>query len=142
MNGNAELLNYIYQNSQMGLDTIKQLTNVTSEPDFTNHLKNQLEEYEKINSAAKQKLHKCGCIEKDISGLTKTSAAMSIGMNTLTDKSPRHIAEMMIQGSTMGVIDATKNIKKYSGASQDILDLANQLCATEQNNIESLKQFL
>jgi len=31
MNGNVELLNYIYQNSQMGTDTIEQLLNKVEE---------------------------------------------------------------------------------------------------------------
>ncbi|MEG1459038.1 MAG: hypothetical protein RSJ40_07000, partial [Acetivibrio sp.] len=67
---------------------------------------------------------------------------MSISMKTWMDNSPCHISEMLIQGSTMGIIDATKNIQKYSDANKDILKLAQRLLKTEQTNIEQLKHFL
>ncbi len=34
MNGNAELLNFIYQNSQMGVTTLKQLLDITKDEVF------------------------------------------------------------------------------------------------------------
>jgi len=142
MNGNDELLNYIYQNSQMGLDTIKQLLDIVKDNDFAKHLQSQVSEYHSINDAAKEKLHKSGYEEKGIGAFAKISAYMTINMQTLADKSASHIAEMMIQGSTMGIIQATKNLKKYSGADQDILDLMSRLLTMEQNNVEQLKKFL
>lgn len=42
----------------------------------------------------------------------------------------------------MGIIDATKNIQKYNDAGKEILQLADKLLKTEQNNIEQLKPFL
>jgi hypothetical protein len=42
----------------------------------------------------------------------------------------------------MGVIDAIKNIKKYTNADPKILNLMERLKTTEENNITSLKQFL
>lgn len=38
MNGNAELLNFIYQNSQMGVDTIRQLMDIVQDAEFNKHL--------------------------------------------------------------------------------------------------------
>ena len=46
MNGNAELLNFIYQNSQMGVDTIKQLMGIVEDAEFKKHLESQLNEYQ------------------------------------------------------------------------------------------------
>ena len=34
MNANTELLNFIYQNSQMGVDTVRQLMDITENADF------------------------------------------------------------------------------------------------------------
>ena len=41
MSGDAELLNFIYQNSQMGVDTIRQLIGVVEDKDLKEHLKTQ-----------------------------------------------------------------------------------------------------
>lgn len=142
MNGNTEMLNYIFQNSQMGLDTINQLVEMVTDENFKNHLQSELDEYKTINDAAKEILNAHGSEEKNIGSIAKISTYMSINMKTLTDKTPSHISEMLIQGSTMGIIDATKNIKKYSSADKQILELSEKLLKFEQNNVEQLKKFL
>ncbi|MEG2720602.1 MAG: hypothetical protein RR914_04680, partial [Oscillospiraceae bacterium] len=71
MNGNAELLNFIYQNSEMGVETIKQLLKIANEDKFLSQLNFQLKEYEAINSDAKNLLNQNNFTEKDISAFEK-----------------------------------------------------------------------
>lgn len=142
MQGNEELLNYIYQNSQMGIETIDQLTDIVKDADFNEHLQAQLREYRSINGDAKEILHRRGSEEKGIGPIDKTMVYLMINAKTLTDKSASHIAQMMIQGSTMGIIEATKNINRYEGAQDEIIDLAKRLLHMEENNVEQLKKFL
>lgn len=63
-------------------------------------------------------------------------------MNTLIDKTSSHIAEMMMQGNMMGVIEITKTIKHNPDADAAALQLARDLLQTQENNIQELKQFL
>lgn len=49
---------------------------------------------------------------------------------------------MLIQGSTMSIIDITKKIKEYSTADNKILALANKLFEFEQRNVEECKKYL
>ena len=63
-------------------------------------------------------------------------------MNTLTDKSARHMAEMLIQGSTMGIVDLTKAIRDNPGAGRDALALADRLLRSMQRDVEELKSYL
>jgi len=65
-----------------------------------------------------------------------------IDMQTLVDKSTSHIAEMLIIGSNMGVIDAIKNIRKYKLADPGIINLMEKLKAFEESNIILLKVYL
>lgn len=142
MNGNAELLNFIYQNSQMGVDTIRQLMDIVQDAEFNKHLEAQYNEYKEIHATAKSLLNKNGYDEKGLSSLEKIRTYMMINMQTLTDKTSSHIAEMLIIGSNMGVIDAVKNLKKYTEAEKDITDLMEKLLKIEENNIQQLKKFL
>ncbi len=48
MNANAEFLNYVYQNSQMGVDTLEQLLDITEDEKLQAYLKKQLEGYCKL----------------------------------------------------------------------------------------------
>lgn len=142
MNGNAEMLNFIYQNSQMGVRTIEQLLDIAEDEEFKQHMDAQYNEYEEIHNIAAKMLNKRGYDEKGINAFEKLRTYLMINMQTITDKSSSHIAEMLIIGSNMGVIDAVKNIKKYQGADQEIIDLMKRLLKFEENNIQQLKKFL
>lgn len=142
MNGNAELLNFIYQNSQMGVITIEKLIGIVKDENFIKHLESQFNEYKEINSLADKLLNENGYDDKGISSFEKIRTYLMINMQTLTDKTPSHISEMLIIGSNMGVINAVKNIKKYKDAEPNILSLMERLLRFEENNIQELKHFL
>ncbi len=142
MNGNAELLNFVYQNSQMGVTTINQLLDISKDVNFNQHLQSQYSEYESIHKAAKELLNQNGYDEKGISALERLRTYLMINIQTLTDKSASHIAEMMMIGSTMGVIQALRSIRQYQNSEPNILELMQRLLKFEENNISQLKQFI
>lgn len=142
MNGNIEFLNYIYQNAEMGKDTIKQLIEISKDEEYKKMLECQLEEYKAIHNTAEKKIEELNKEAKDINVFSKVSAYIMINIKTLMDKTPSHISEMLIQGSNMGIIDITKKIKEYPNADKDIIDLANRLLKFEQNNLEKYKKYL
>ncbi len=142
MSNTEELLNYVYKNSQMGVNTIEQLLGIVEEEDFKKHIDSQLNEYRHINEESKRLLDRLGYEEKGVGTLNEISAYMMINFKTLRDKSPSHIAEMLINGSTMGIIQATRNIKKYKDQDKEFLALMEKLLKTEENNFQQLKKFL
>jgi hypothetical protein len=142
MNGNTELLNFVFQNSQMGVDTIKQLLGILKDERFKKHLESQYNEYKQIHLAAQKALNENGIDEKGISTLDKIKTYLMINMQTMTDKTPSHISEMLIIGSNMGIIDAIKNLKKYKNAEHNIIKLMEKLLKLEEDNVQQLKQFL
>lgn len=142
MNKNAELLNFVYQNSQMGVHTLEQLIDLVEDYDFKRHLESQYREYQDIHRAAREALNQNGYDEKGIGTFDKIKTYLMINMQTLTDKSPSHIAEMLIIGSNMGIINAVKKLKEYKDAEPDIISLMERLLRFEENNVQQLKAFL
>jgi hypothetical protein len=141
-NENVELLNYVYQNAQMGASVIKQLLDIAKDKEFCRLLKAQYNDYNALCDDAKRQLNDHGYDEKGIGAMQKMSSHLMINMKTLTDKSPEHIAEMMITGSNMGVIDAIKKIKQCPNAKPGIKGLMEKLRAIEENNLAALKNYL
>ncbi|MDD2418041.1 MAG: hypothetical protein PHP68_03265, partial [Oscillospiraceae bacterium] len=133
MNGNTEMLNFIFQNSQMGVDTIKQLLGIVEDENFKKYLESQFNEYKEIHYAAKKALNENGQDEKGISTLEKIRTYLMINIQTITDKTPSHISEMLIIGSNMGIIDAIKNIRKYNDAEPSIVNLMEKLLKFEED---------
>ena len=143
MSADAEMLNFIYQNSQMGVETLNQLIPMIDNEAFKKRIEAQLKEYEQIHEEAKKLLNRHGYDEKGIGALEKIMAYLMIDMKTLMDKSSSHIAEMLIQGSNMGTIDAVKRINQYEKeAEKEVTALMKRLLKFEENNVERLKEAL
>jgi hypothetical protein len=142
LNGKAELLNFVYQNAQMGVNTIQQLIGIAEDEEFKNHLKAQLEEYEAILGQVKMALVESGHDEKGLGALEKIRTYLMINMQTMTDKSASHIAEMLMIGSNMGIINAIKNLKKYKDVDPKSRELMEKLLNIEEDNVQQLKKFL
>lgn len=63
-------------------------------------------------------------------------------MNTLTDKSNSHIADLMLQGNLMGVIEAQKLLNHNSAMEQEVKDILNEFICLQNNNMEQMKKYL
>lgn len=143
MNTNAELLNFVYQNSQMGVDTLQQLIEISDDISFKGFLEKQLTGYEEFHKRARQMLNQNGYDEKGLNAFEKIRTYLMVNVQTVSDNSASHIASMLINGSTMGIIDAVKKLHQYAeNVEKDIKKLMEDLQKFEEKNIEKLKEFL
>ena len=143
MNANTELLNFIYQNSQMGTETLKQLIEITEDTDFQDFLQKHLEGYERFHKEARQMLNENGCDEKGLGTFDKVKTYLMVNVQTMKDRSVSNIAGMLINGSTMGIIDAVKKLHQYEKETEkSVRKLMEDLQKFEEKNIEELKAYL
>lgn len=143
MSETTELLDLIYKNAKMGETTLPLVIGMVSRPDLRTALSSQLVEYCSICDEAKAAMRRHGVRAAEPGSMKSAAAETSLHLNTLTGRSPSKIAEMMIRGSTMGTIQMAKRIHEYQyTAEPETLLLANRLLATEESNIEQMKQFL
>lgn len=139
--GNA-LLQFVHKNAEMGKGTIPQVLEVVEEPRLRSALQGQLNEYEAIAGRAEHLMQQRGMAPSEAGEMREFMSGMMIRAKTLTDRSPSRIAEMMIQGSTMGTIQMTRRLHNCEAADGEALLLAHKLLRTEENNIEQMKEFL
>ena len=142
MSDSQVLLESIFRNTQMGVDTIASVRELELDTDITEVLESQSKEYAEINAQAANMLKERGIKEKDVNPMAKAGADFTIALRTLFDKTSGKIAEMMAKGNANGIIAASRNIKRFKDASPEILSLANKLLATERNNFEQMLKFL
>ena len=65
-----------------------------------------------------------------------------VNIQTVNDQSASNIAGMLINGSTMGIIDAVKKLHQYEGnVEKDIKKLMEDLREFEEKNVEELKRI-
>lgn len=142
METNIELLNYIYQNAEMGKDSTAHLLEICEDDELKKVLQSQFNEYKRVFEIAKNKISSANKDPKELSSVSKISTDIMLNLKTMKDKSSSHIAEMMIQGSTMGIIDITKKLHEYNDASKEIIDLGENLLKFQQKKIDEYKKFL
>jgi len=142
MNHSEQLLEYIYQNVKMGSHAIEELSGNVRDEKFHRHIDAQRREYDTFAASAASYLKNFDMVPREKGMLSKAGLAMGVRMNLMKDDSTSHLAEMMIQGSSMGIVDLTKKTREFSDAEPAVMDLAQKIIEFEQNNIERLKGFL
>ena len=145
MNENNELLTYIYQVASMGVKSTTTLINTIK--NTNNKIKKiveyELKEYESFLKESKKLLKKNKIVPKDKCFMVEIMSKMGIKMEMLKDNSDPSIAEMLIQGFTMGVVEMEHKIDRYKeNTDRSIIKLAKHLLKFQQESIELLKPYL
>ena len=143
-NPGEELLQAVYKNAKMGKETLTTVIGKTKNEQVRAELTSQLESYHGFESEARNKLMQMSQNPNEPSVMAKIPADISIKMSTLMDSSDSKIAEIMIDGYNMGIIELQKSLNhaKTSGVGEDIIGVANNVIAFEEGSIEKMKTFL
>ncbi len=142
VNNHIEFLNYIYQNAEMGIVGINDIIPKVKDEEFESLLNEQKSDYENICNEAIEILKKYGKEQQELNKMAKISSYMMSMMKTMKDPSTSNLAKMMMEGSNKGIIEITEKINNFKEKDEEIVDLANKLLETEQNNLDNLKKFL
>ena len=138
----SELLQSIHQSTNMGREGIQSVLNYAKDDRLRQALEQQLVEYEKLAGASGKMLLERDEKPKETNPVAKESSAAMSAMKLMADPSASKIAEMMIQGNTMGMTQSLRNLNDYPGKDERVRDLASKLLRTEEANIEQMKKFL
>lgn len=138
----AEFLNKVYQNAHMASESIATVSQKVQDKNLLSDLQTQHQQYTAISSKATTELANTNEFPSEKSIMEQAMTWGGIQMNTAFDKTPDRIAEMMIQGSTMGIIDMTRTIKQYNDVPQNIKALGYELVTIEENNVQRMKNYL
>lgn len=141
-NSPANLLNEIYKTCQMSIAAIDKLDNLSPNKDLNNELDTQKNRYSSFSDSSKTLLDILGETPKEPSLLSKTAADTGIVAKTLFQKDPSHIADLMIKGTTMGVVDLTKALDGFGNQDQAVGELAGDVLDYQEQCIDRLKSYL
>ncbi len=143
-NKDAELLQDIYSNVKMGSDSIINLLPKIKDDDMKTFMTTQLNQYEKYAMQVKNQLTSQGIEAKEVNPISKLGAKIGMEMKSMQDCTTSHMAEMMVQGSTMDVTDLLQKVSVYENCPEckNSVSLAKEIVAFEERNIEKMKEFL
>ena len=139
---NLELLTSIYQNCRIGVQSIQDIEPSVEDENLRAELREELEQYNNFAVRCEKIAKEYEEILPDNHILEKARLWTSIKMTTLTDKSTRHLAEMLLLGSVMGTLQCYKDLADFKGADKELLELCGELQQLQEKNFNYLKMFL
>ena len=145
MKGKIELYKQIYQDANMAKTSIKDMKNGLKDKDNKNKdvLDDLIKEYTKYEKESKNTLKSLNSEPEKEGLIAKFMANMGIKKEIGNDNSDSHMAEVLIQGISMGSINMDKKISDYEKkVNQEDIDYARSFLKYQEASIEKLKKYL
>ncbi len=136
------LLNRIYQDAGIGMQSIDKVMKKIEDDNIQKLLDRQFDAYEKIAERCEVFAINDGVDLKDNGMFKKFKQTAMIYLSLWTDKTPRHILEMMITGTVMGIIDTIKSEKDLKPKNPEIKLLLEDFKKMQDDFYEKLKKQL
>ena len=138
----ATLLKAVYKNVRMASDSILNLMPKVRDERLKNDMTVQLSAFDAFASRAAKLLGEEGVKPEEEGMMTRMSAKMGAMMNTMRDSTSTHLAEMLVEGATMGVNDMLKQMREAENSSvgESALRLARDVCAYEEKIVRDMRE--
>ena len=138
----VNVLDELNKGACMGQDAIHFVLEKVEDEALRKELTTQYEKYREIS----QKIHKLYPEYKEgspheTSTMNKVMTWYGIEMKTFTDKSTSKIAELLLQGTNMGIIEGRK-LLNHKQTDENIKQLVQEYVDMQEDAVESLKTFL
>lgn len=139
---NEKLLLDIYKNLDMATWSIDLIDDEILDDDMLELVRKQKKMYEENKCQTLSLAEKYNIDLKNINIMAKLGSLTSIKVGTFFDNSLSHIANKLIQGTSMGIIEIKKALNSYTKVDKDIEDLGKRIYDLENKFFASLQDFL
>ena len=136
------ILNEVNKGIKMGMDSISTISEKVQDGNFKDDLLFQYEKYNEILNRVNSELKNYDDFPQELPPMQKVMGYMDIQMSTLNDKSNSNIAEMLIKGTNMGIIEGVKLKNHNPEADIKIQKILDDFINYQENNVERLKKYL
>lgn len=143
MKENINALDEINKGATMGMDAIHFIIDKIDSSDFKDIVNKQYKDYERISETINEIYDKYNSEDEPhkTSVVNKVMTWYGVEMKTLTDKSDSKIAELLLQGTNMGIIEGRRilNNKKLD---DEVKDIMSKYVTMQEECVDKLKDYL
>ena len=138
----VNVLDELNKGACMGMDAIHFILDKVEDEALRNELNNQYNKYKEISDKINELYPEYS--EKnphETSTMNKVMTWYGIEMKTLMDDSTSKIAELLLQGTNMGIIEG-RRLLNHKDSNEDINSLVQEYVDMQEDAVEKLKLFL
>ena len=139
---NINILDEISKGCSMGENALKDIMEKADDNDFKKLLKKHLEQYEAISKKIEDLYDEYSDDEPhELNVMEKTMTWYGIQMRTMTDSSTSKLAELLMQGNNMGIIEGRRLLNNKE-MDKDIEKVTDEFVRMQEKAVEELKEYL
>ena len=139
---NHKAINDVYKNAHIALQSISDLLPEVDDEELKKELQDEYEGYEKIIGEISTFMAEKGIEPKDIGAFKKAMMWGSIKMKTMMNNSRNQIADMMINGTVMGINELTAMKNEHENLEEGVFTHLDKLLKLEEAYEQRFKKFL
>lgn len=142
MDNNIDILDELHKGACMGIDALNFIIPKSEEKTFQDLLEKQLGEYEEIASRiddlyrdyTSSSIHETNAMEKVMTWY-------GIQKDTILDNSVSNLADLLIRGTNMGIIEGRK-ILNHKTMDKKVHKICSEYVKMQEAYLDKLKEFL
>jgi hypothetical protein len=138
----VNVLDELNKGTCMGMDAIHFIMDKVEDEELKKELYRQYDEYQKIHHEICELYPEYSRDEPhETNVMNKAMTWYGIEMKTLMDKSNSKIAELLLQGTNMGIIEGRK-LLNHKNTEKEVESLVREYVDMQEEAVEKLKPFL
>lgn len=139
---NIKILDELNKGCCMGSDAVKFVLDKIDGKEFKKTVENLLEKYEDLEEKINKVYSKYSDNEPDeTTMMNKAMTWYGIQVRTINDSSATKLAEMLLQGLNMGIIDGEK-LLNHESVDKKVAGLIKEYIDMQEKAVEEIKPFL
>lgn len=127
---------------KMGINSMEQIKEYAKDDGLRQVIEDYKEKHEEIEEKTVRMLIEFGKPEKDPGAVASAFSWLTAEMKLMIQNDSSHIAKLLMNGINMGIQTITEHMNQYAAASEEAVQVAEELVRAEEDFRDKLKPFL
>lgn len=145
MDNNVNVLDEINKGATMGMDAILFVYDKVGDQTFKQVLDGEYRKYKEISQRVEKEYNKYSIKQPHATNvMNKAMTWYGIQMKTIKDQSNEKLSELLVQGTSMGIIEGVRlqNQNKDDHLDQNVRQILDDFVVMQEDSVETLKKYL
>ena len=140
---NLNILDEVNKGATMGMDAITFVSKKVKDKKFKKVLDIEYNKYEQISYRIKDLYSQYSNKNPhETNTMNKVMTWYGIQMKTINDDTVSKLAEILVQGTNLGIIEGRRLLNQNPKVSRNIKKILNDFVSMQEDSLETLKKFL
>lgn len=140
---NKDTLDELNKGCAMGMDAIRNILDKVEDKTFKKVLEDEFDKYKDVHRRIENKYEDYSREEPtETNAMNKAMTSMMTEMKLMSDHSDSKIAELLMQGTNMGIIEGKKLLNHKENLDKEVESILKDFIEMQENSVETYKKFL